>query len=132
MQIFISKIMVQSTLPKSKAEAQKTPRYKVTLHFYNSPGEERVIEVDEGTTILEACMENAIQLQHNCGGVCACSTCHVIIEKGMEHLPEMTDEEEEQLDEAVGLTLKSRLGCQCRIYGDITVFIPDQSIYLGH
>lgn len=122
----------QSTLPGSKAAAQTTPRHKVTLHFYNNPGEERVIEVDEGTSILEACMENAIHLQHNCGGVCACSTCHVIIEKGMEHLPEMTDEEEEQLDEAVGLTLKSRLGCQCRIYGDITVFIPDQSIYLGH
>lgn len=122
----------QSTLLGSKAATQTTPRHKVTLHFYNNPGEERIIEVDEGTSILEACMENAIRLQHNCGGVCACSTCHVIIEKGMEHLPEMTDEEEEQLDEAVGLTLKSRLGCQCRIYGDITVLIPDQSIYLGH
>jgi 2Fe-2S ferredoxin len=124
--------MAHSTASESRVSAATTPRYKVTLHFYNSPGEERTIEVDEGTTILEACMENAIRLQHNCGGVCACSTCHVIIEEGMENLSEMTDEEEEQLDEAVGLTLKSRLGCQCRIYGNITVFIPDQSIYLGH
>lgn len=44
----------------------------------------------------------------------------------------MSDEEEEQLDEAVGLTLSSRLGCQSKVFGDITVLIPDQSIYLGH
>lgn len=120
------------TVSVGKPDTAAVPRHKVTFHFYNQPGVERVVEVDEGTTILEACMENAIRLQHNCGGVCACSTCHVIIEKGMENLPEMSEEEEEQLDEAVGLTLKSRLGCQCRIYGDVTVFIPDQSIYLGH
>ncbi|NTV45531.1 MAG: 2Fe-2S iron-sulfur cluster binding domain-containing protein [Chlorobiales bacterium] len=101
----------------------------VYTHGNHTP---RTIEVEDGTSILHALMENAIPLQHNCGGVCACSTCHVIIKNGMEHLPEMTDEEEEQLDEAVGLTLNSRLGCQCKIHGDVTVEIPDQAIYLGH
>jgi 2Fe-2S ferredoxin len=118
--------------PESDGATAESMKHKITLHFYNKPGEERVIEVDDGTSILHACMENAIHLQHNCGGVCACSTCHVIIEQGMEHLPEMSDDEEEQLDEAVGLTLKSRLGCQCKVSGDVTVLIPDQSIYLGH
>lgn len=107
----------------------KTHQLTVFLHGNPVP---RTVEVEDGTSILHAMMENAIQLQHNCGGVCACSTCHVIIKSGMEHLPEMTDEEEEQLDEAVGLTLNSRLGCQCIIHGDITIEIPDQSIYLGH
>ncbi|ACF14645.1 ferredoxin [Chloroherpeton thalassium ATCC 35110] len=118
------------TVSTKKKDSEKTFQVKVIEH--QNPNNPKVLSVLEGTTILEAMQENAIHLQHNCGGVCACSTCHVIIKEGMENLPEMTDEEEEQLDEAVGLTLTSRLGCQCKIYGDITVVIPDQSIYLGH
>lgn len=113
---------------------RETPekRYHLlTIYLHDNPVP-RTIEVVEGTSILHALMENAIPLQHNCGGVCACSTCHVFIKDGMEHLPEMTDEEEEQLDEAVGLKLNSRLGCQCSIYGDVTIEVPDQSIYHGH
>lgn len=116
------------------SEARETPekRYHLlTIYSHGNPVP-RTIEVEEGTSILHAMMENAIHLQHNCGGVCACSTCHVFIKDGMEHLPEMTDEEEEQLDEAVGLKLNSRLGCQCKIFGDVTIEVPDQSIYLGH
>ncbi|MCS6989383.1 MAG: 2Fe-2S iron-sulfur cluster-binding protein [Chloroherpetonaceae bacterium] len=116
---------------RASTNAEQPRRHKLTLLFYNQPDKSVVLEVDEGTSILHACMENAIHLQHNCGGVCACSTCHVIIKKGMENLPEMSDEEEEQLDEAIGLTLSSRLGCQAKIYGDVTALIPDQSIYLG-
>lgn len=117
---------------RSSMTSEQPRRHKLTLLFYNQPNKSVVLEVDEGTSILHACMENAIHLQHNCGGVCACSTCHVIIKKGMENLPEMSEEEEEQLDEAIGLTLSSRLGCQAKIYGDVTALIPDQSVYLGH
>jgi len=106
--------------------------FQVKVIEHKNPDNPKILDVSKGTTILEAMQENAIHLQHNCGGVCACSTCHVIIKKGIETLPEMTDAEEEQLDEAVGLTLNSRLGCQCEISGDMTVYIPDQSIYLGH
>ncbi len=123
---------VQTSATNTPTDSSQTRRHKLTLLFYNQPGKSVVLEVDEGTSILHACMENAVHLQHNCGGVCACSTCHVIIKQGMENLSDMSEEEEEQLDEAVGLTLTSRLGCQAKIYGDVTVFIPDQSIYLGH
>src|SRR5271157_6064321 len=50
-------------------------------------------------------------LDHACGGVCACSTCHVIIHQGLESCTEPTDAELDQLEEAQGLTTKTRLGC---------------------
>jgi len=82
------------------------------------------VRVPKGTCILDAALDNGIDLDHNCGGVCACSTCHVIVVEGMENLSAITEEEEEQLDEAEGLTLDSRLGCQSIIHGDVTVEIP--------
>ncbi len=51
-------------------------------------------------------------LDHACGGVCACSTCHVIVKEGLESCNEATDAEFDELDEAPGITPKSRLGCQ--------------------
>ncbi|MDX2129064.1 MAG: 2Fe-2S iron-sulfur cluster-binding protein [Chloroherpetonaceae bacterium] len=107
-------------------------KHTLTLLFHNQPGVEKQLLVDDGTSILEACMENAIHLQHNCGGVCACSTCHVIIKSGMENLPELSDDEQDQLDEGTGITLTSRLGCQSRLKGNVTALLPDQTIYLGH
>jgi 2Fe-2S ferredoxin len=75
-------------------------------------------------SILDVCLNHGIHLEHACGGNCACTTCHVIVNKGMENLSEMTDEEADRLDMAAGLTLKSRLGCQCVVQGDIEVEIP--------
>ena len=75
-------------------------------------------------SILDVCLNFGIHLEHACGGNCACTTCHVIVNKGMENLSEMTDEEADRLDMAAGLTLKSRLGCQCVIEGDVEVEIP--------
>ena len=51
-------------------------------------------------------------LDHACGGVCACSTCHVIVREGLESCNEATDAELDELDMAPGITQKSRLGCQ--------------------
>src|SRR5438034_4730386 len=51
-------------------------------------------------------------LDHACGGVCACSTCHVIVREGLESCNDATDAELDELDEAPGITPKSRLGCQ--------------------
>lgn len=82
------------------------------------------VEVPEGTTILDSALEFGIDLENNCGGNCACASCHVIIEKGMENLSPKKENEEDQLDFAVGLTLNSRLGCQSKVYGDVIVRIP--------
>ncbi len=82
------------------------------------------VTVADNASILEAAKAAGVPLEHNCGGVCACSTCHVIVEDGFDRLSVMEEDEEDELDRAEGLTLKSRLGCQARINGDIAVRIP--------
>ncbi|MBI1822625.1 MAG: 2Fe-2S iron-sulfur cluster binding domain-containing protein [Nitrospirae bacterium] len=79
----------------------------------------------EGESILDVAENYGVDLPHNCGGVCACSTCHVIIKAGLEHLSPKSEDEDDRLDMAENLTLDSRLGCQAKIYGDITVELPD-------
>lgn len=94
-----------------------------------------VKNVQEGYSILEVTEENDIHLNHNCGGVCACSTCHVYIEKGEEYLEEISDKEEDFIDRAINPKLESRLGCQCIILDEdahVEVQIPDQTRIIGH
>lgn len=68
-----------------------------------------------------------VDIEHTCGGVCACSTCHVIIREGIESCNEASEDELDQLDEAPGVEMNSRLACQCIPNGtqDIVVEIPD-------
>jgi ferredoxin len=68
-----------------------------------------------GESLLELAMEHGINIEHACGGVCACSTCHVYIERGNEFLSEAQESEEDRVDEAPGLQRNSRLSCQCHI-----------------
>ncbi|MCZ2075011.1 MAG: 2Fe-2S iron-sulfur cluster binding domain-containing protein [Bryobacterales bacterium] len=77
-------------------------------------------------SILDIALNNGVQLEHACGGFCACTTCHVVVKEGQKHLSEMDDEEADRLDMAADLQLHSRLGCQA-VYegnGDIVVEIP--------
>ena len=77
-------------------------------------------------SILSHALHNKIELDHACGGVCACSTCHVIVKQGLKSLSPATENEEDMLDLAPGLTLKSRLACQAIPNGneDVIVEIP--------
>ena len=90
------------------------------------------VSADSGESILDAALEHNINLHHNCGGVCACTTCHVYILKGIDTLPEMDEHEEDYVDRAISPKLNSRLACQCLLSGDVEVLIPDQKQYLGH
>jgi ferredoxin, 2Fe-2S len=76
-------------------------------------------------SILDIALAHGIHLEHNCGGSCACTTCHVIVKEGEENLSEMQGDEEDRLDMAEGLTIHSRLGCQCVVQGDVVVEIPE-------
>jgi len=77
-------------------------------------------------SILDIALAHDIELDHSCGGVCACSTCHVIVRAGLESCNEASDDELDQLEKAPGLEANSRLGCQCVPNGtrDIVVEIP--------
>lgn len=96
-------------------------KVKVTFKPLNT-----TVEAEEGESILHIALEHDIPLDHNCGGNCACTTCHVIVKEGMDNLSEMEENEEDMLDKARGLTLTSRLGCQAHVYGDVVVEIPEK------
>jgi ferredoxin, 2Fe-2S len=97
--------------------------------------EGKVFEFDPGTlpyhehgkpaSILDIALNAGVQLDHACGGNCACTTCHVIVRSGDTNLSEADDDELDRLEQAPGLTLHSRLGCQCVVTGDVVVEIPD-------
>jgi len=76
-------------------------------------------------SLLDIALASGIELEHNCGGSCACTTCHVIVREGAENLSEMVEDEEDRLDMAEGLTIRSRLGCQAVVRGDVVVEIPE-------
>lgn len=86
----------------------------------------QTVDAEMGETILDAAIRHDIPLQHACGGFCACTTCHVIVKEGEETLSEKEEDEEERLDRATGLTLRSRLGCQAKVSADVTVEIMNE------
>jgi ferredoxin, 2Fe-2S len=75
------------------------------------------VEVPEGATILSAAKLAGAPEGDRCGGVCACSTCHVYVIKGFDQLSEIEDEEFDILDKAFDVRSTSRLGCQAKIQG---------------
>lgn len=109
--------------------------YSITFKFEQKGLEPvTVANAPEGDSILEVALKNNIHLHHNCGGVCACSTCHIYIEEGDSSLEELTDREEDFIDRARNPRLNSRLGCQCVLLdsgGRVEVTIPDQSPIYG-
>lgn len=108
-----------------------TQKYKVTFLPMNVTVEVSPEDLPYGDhglpgSILDIAMKHGIELDHACGGVCACATCHVVVKQGLGACGEPTEDEEDQLDEAYGLTAQSRLGCQCVPSGkqDVVVEIP--------
>ena len=78
-------------------------------------------------SLLDIAMGAGLDIEHACGGVCACSTCHVVVKEGLDSCSEATDDELDQLDEAPAITLQSRLACQCVPDGstNLVVEIPE-------
>ncbi len=64
-------------------------------------------------SLLDIALGAGVALDHACGGVGACSTCHVQVKEGLESCPDPSEVELDQLEEASGLSLQSRLACQC-------------------
>jgi ferredoxin, 2Fe-2S len=85
------------------------------------------VEVPEGISILEAARIGGAPEGDRCGGVCACSTCHIYVVKGFDRTSEIEDEEADILDKAFDVRMESRLGCQAKIHGDLDVIISDES-----
>jgi ferredoxin, 2Fe-2S len=95
----------------------------------------KTVQAESGYSILEITEEADVHLNHNCGGVCACSTCHIYVLRGEDDLEEISDKEEDFIDRARNPRLESRLACQCVILNDdavIEVEIPSQAGIIGH
>ena len=91
----------------------------------------RAVDVAPGTLVIDAAELAGVVLPANCGGVCACTTCHVWIEAGAETLSAIAEREDDKLGEAMGFRSESRLGCQARVgQGDVVVRIPGNRV--GH
>jgi 2Fe-2S ferredoxin len=122
------------TNPYIRSAPPKPPAKKYTITFL--PSNEQV-EVDPAKipydrtglagSILDIALGHDVDLDHSCGGVCACSTCHVIVRAGIESCGEASEDELDQLDKAPGIEATSRLGCQCVPDGtrDLVVEIPN-------
>jgi len=109
--------------------------YTITYKFEQKGLSPITLEnIEDGQSLLEIALINDINLHHNCGGVCACSTCHLYVESGDDFLEELSDKEEDFIDRAVSPRINSRLGCQCVLQegdGNIVVTLPDQTQFLG-
>ena len=109
--------------------------YTIKFNFEQKDLEPVVLSnIEAGQSILEIALKNDIELHHNCGGVCACTTCHLYVEKGMEYIDELSDRDEDFIDRAMNPRLNSRLGCQSLLLdgsGEIEVTLPDQTQFLG-
>jgi 2Fe-2S ferredoxin len=109
--------------------------------IFENGAPERVIEFDPRAapfqhdgrpgSILDVLLANGVDLEHACGGNCACTTCHVIVKAGSGKLSEAEEAEEDLLDRAPGLTPTSRLACQAVIDdpdAEIVVLVPRYTI----
>ena len=99
--------------------------------IFITKGEKKEFIVPVGTTVLEAAHNNDIELEGACEGSLACSTCHVIVNKDFySKLEEPTEDEEDMLDLAFGLSPTSRLGCQIIMTKELdglTLVVPDET-----
>ncbi len=88
-----------------------------------------VVDAAEGDNLLEKALEAGVDIDHACGGVCACTTCHVVVQEGFDSLNESTEQEDDMLDKAWGVTMDSRLSCQCRVgKEDLVIEIPKYTL----
>lgn len=96
------------------------PGEELNITFVLKDGEQKTYEVAEGDTLLDIAQGHNLDMEGACGGSCACSTCHVIVDPDYyDAIPEASDEEDDMLDLAYGLTETSRLGCQVKMSKDI-------------
>ncbi|HKU86104.1 MAG TPA: ISC system 2Fe-2S type ferredoxin [Casimicrobiaceae bacterium] len=104
------------------------PEIVVLPHAEICP-EGKTFEAKSGVSVLDNLLEQGIEVEHACEKSCACTTCHVIVREGYDSLGDASDDEEDLLDRAWGLTPVSRLSCQAIVADEnLVVEIPRYTI----
>jgi len=103
------------------------------ITYIEHGGTEHVVDVAEGLTVMEGAVRNMIPgIEADCGGACACSTCHVYVDPAWEdRLPAKEAMEEDMLDFAFEPRENSRLTCQIKVTADLDgliVRMPEKQI----
>jgi 2Fe-2S ferredoxin len=102
--------------------------FRIKISFEEKHSKPLIVrKAKAGQSILGICLEHGVTLLHECGGICACSTCHVYIERGEEYIEEAGQREKDMLARAHPFNKNSRLACQCVITekkGEIDILIP--------
>ena len=104
--------------------------YTIKIRFEEEKEPMRLAGIEAGESLLEICLAHGIELGHECGGICSCTTCCLYIEKGNEFLEEMSRKEKDILNRKNKRTGTSRLGCQSLLLdgsGTLEVVIPVQA-----
>lgn len=124
------RLLLEILLPPLNNGATIMARYKVTFR----PADVTV-EVDpslypygrhgEPGSLLDIALTHGVEIEHACGGVGVCSTCHVIVDDGQANLSSPDDDELDLVEQAPGNTLHSRLACKAVVRGDVAVTIPN-------
>lgn len=118
-----------------KVEAARADRPFTVTFKDEETGKETAVRVGDALalgrlgldgSLLDIAEAAGVEINHSCGGVCACSTCHVYVTAGGKTCSAATEDEEDMLDDAPAVTPESRLSCQCVPDGtqDLTVVIP--------
>jgi 2Fe-2S ferredoxin len=101
------------------------------MTFIQPDGTEKTVEAPSGLSVLEIAHQNDVDIEGACEGSLACSTCHVIVDKAWyQRLEEASEDEEDMLDLAFGLTKTSRLGCQIILTEELdglVVHLPNET-----
>lgn len=97
--------------------SQKTGSSMIKITFIDSAGEKRVVDAEEGSTVMEAAIRNSVpEITAECGGACACATCHVYVgEEYLDRTGKPEANEEDMLDFAYAVQGNSRLSCQIKV-----------------
>lgn len=108
----------------------KKNKNKIIIHFEQA-GKTSVTlnRISKGQTLLNVLLQNHIEIKHDCGGVCACSTCHIYVTKGGENLEEVFTREKHFIERVNKPTSHSRLACQCLLLNDsgtVELILPYQ------
>jgi len=104
------------------------PKIDVLPHPEICP-EGKTFEAEKGVSICDNLLNNAIEIEHACEKSCACTTCHVIVREGSSSLSASSEDEDDLLDRAWGLTPLSRLSCQAIVAdADLKIEIPRYTI----
>ncbi len=111
------------------SEEEPSVQIKFTFEDPHAMGQtesKKVIPARLGDSVLGAALDAGIEVEHACGGVCACSTCHIYVKQGESLLSEADDDELDRVEEAAGLQMNSRLSCRTVIEenGEIHIIVP--------